>query len=57
MSDARVPLASCACGECFDCPDGWHWAPEDLPCACTADCAIADADTDDVDTPRRERRS
>lgn len=36
----RVPLESCVCGSCYDCPDGWH-SGDDLPCSCTADCALA----------------
>jgi hypothetical protein len=38
-------LESCICGECFDCPDGWH-SDKDMPCSCTADCALA-ADHDE----------
>lgn len=40
-TDERVTLESCICGEHFDCPDGWHWG-DDLPCSCTADCALED---------------
>jgi hypothetical protein len=36
----RLPLESCICGTCFDCPDGWHWHDDDQPCGCTADCAL-----------------
>lgn len=41
--EARDTLASCVCGGCFDCPDGWHY-DDDLPCGCTADCALTDDD-------------
>lgn len=39
----REPLASCICGEHFECPDGWHYG-DDLPCSCTADCALFEDD-------------
>lgn len=42
----RHTLESCTCGECFDCPDGWHRGA-DLPCSCTADCALNDEGGDD----------
>lgn len=29
----------CVCGQCFGCPDDWHWG-DDLPCQCTPDCAL-----------------
>jgi hypothetical protein len=43
-----LPLELCVCGECYDCPDGWHRG-EDLPCSCTPDCALGDACPDDPD--------
>lgn len=36
-----VTLESCICGHCYHCPDGWHSGSE-LPCSCTADCALTD---------------
>lgn len=39
MEIKRVTLESCVCGDCYDCPDGWHYGG-DLPCSCTADCAL-----------------
>jgi hypothetical protein len=41
-----VPLESCVCGECYFCPDGYH-SNEDMPCICTADCALNEEDDDD----------
>ncbi len=35
--DQHPTLPRCACGHCFDCPDGWHYGA-DLPCFCTPDC-------------------
>jgi hypothetical protein len=46
LDTERLPLESCVCGEHFDCPDGWHYG-DDLPCACTADCALTDEDDDE----------
>lgn len=34
-------MEACTCGNCFGCPDDWHWGDE-LPCACTPDCALKD---------------
>lgn len=46
--DEHVPLEACICGACFDCPDGWHWSDDELPCACTPDCALRNDSDDDV---------
>lgn len=43
-----VTLESCICGGCYHCPDGWHSGSE-LPCSCTADCALTDAEPEDAD--------
>lgn len=44
------PLEACTGGtpECphTECPDGWHEG-DDLPCACTPDCALTDDDTEE----------
>lgn len=45
IAEPRVTLESCVCGECFDCPDGWHYG-DDNPCSCTADCALTEEDDD-----------
>lgn len=37
--EGPLTLEGCVCGECFHCPDGWHWG-DDLPCSCTPDCAL-----------------
>jgi hypothetical protein len=42
----RITLESCICGEHFDCPDGWH-SDDELPCSCTADCALENDDDQD----------
>lgn len=34
-------LESRVCGQCFDCPDGYH-SSDELPCSCTADCVLAE---------------
>lgn len=43
VGDARVPLESCICRQCYFCPDGWH-TDDEMPCACTAACALTDSD-------------
>lgn len=45
--EPRLTLESCICGQCYDCPDGYHYHRRDLPCSCTADCAH----TGDADCP------
>jgi hypothetical protein len=37
--ELEAPLELCECGQCFDCPDGWHHG-DDLPCGCTPSCAL-----------------
>lgn len=44
-----VTLEACVCGECTECPDGWHYGA-DLPCSCTPDCVDA-VDPDDPEGP------
>lgn len=44
-----LPLESCICGLCFECPDGYHVRDDDDEggCSCTADCVFEEKPEDD----------
>lgn len=41
--EERLTLEECTCGQCFDCPDGWH-DERHQPCNCTPGCVLFAAD-------------
>lgn len=42
-TDERLTLENCICGDCRDCPDGYHDnSDENGPCICTPDCILED---------------